>query len=98
MVGVVRQYGLLPRFVTFVSLVSLVTVVSGCYKGEIARGEQTSWLACPSFSDTKMQSKVTVEGRCWHLSVSATPLRGHSCAGIRNESQLPSRPGELQGD
>jgi hypothetical protein len=66
MVGVVRQCGLLPRFV------SLVTVVSGCYKGKIARGEQASRLACSSFSDTKMQSKVTGEGRCWHLSVSAT--------------------------
>ena len=98
MVGVVRQCGLLPRFVTFVSLVSLVTVVSGCYKGKIARGEQASRLACSSFSDTKMQSKVTGEGRCWHLSVSATPLRGYCCAVRQNERQLPCGSGEMQGE
>ena len=92
MVGVVRQYGLLPRFV------SLVSLVSGCYKGKIAGGEQASRLACSSFSDTKMQSKVTGEGRCWHLSVSATPLRGYCCAVRQNERQLPCGSGEMQGE
>jgi len=93
MVGVVRQCGLLPRFVTFVSLVSLVTVVSGCYKGKIARGEQASRLACSSFSDTKMQSKVTGEERCWHLSVSATLVLarlGNATASL-NLSVSPTR-------
>ena len=98
MVGVVRQCGLLPRFVSLVSLVSLVTVVSGCYKGKIARGEQASRLACSSFSDTKMQSKVTGEGRCWHLSVSATRLRRYCFAVRQNERQLPCGSGETQGD
>src|SRR5260370_21730531 len=57
-----QRRSVLPRFVTLASLVTLVTVVSRCYKGEITRGAQDPRLACPSFSDTKMQSKLPERG------------------------------------